>query len=149
MRLFHTQIIIILFQNPSDLSALPEGQAATTRRLPRVRVEPRAGLLNGKSVLDCKIYITPSELGELSDIRIPCYIKDMEYPLFVELSGVVKGVSVNYYFTDSDEPTDFDCPRQFVIGESRLDFGSSKVGQVASKSLIIQNNSGIYIYIKI
>lgn len=118
----------------------PEGPDCETTK---VRVEPSVGVLNGKSLLECKLHITPSELGDLPALLIPCYIKDMEYPIFIEVSGTVKGVSVNYYYTDTTDPFDFDCPKRLDPGESGLDFGSHKVGRTANKSLIIQNNSGI------
>ncbi len=75
----------------------PEGAAVANCQ---VRVEPSEGVLMGRSVLDVKVFVTSCELGQLAELRIPCYVKDMEYPVFVEVKGVVKGVSVNYFYLD-------------------------------------------------
>lgn len=92
----------------------PEGAGS---QLCKIRVEPERGVLKNKSVLDVKIFITSSTLGDLNDLRIPCYVKDMEYPLFVDLSGNVKGVSVNYYFTENADSSDLDCQSQLVCSQ--------------------------------
>lgn len=47
------------------------------------------------------IRITCLEMGVIDDLRIPCYVKDMTYPLFLNIRGIVKGVSVEYEITDS------------------------------------------------
>jgi len=67
----------------------------------------------------------------------------MEYPIFVELKGIVKGVSINYFSSDTNDPNDLDYQRQLISNESKIDFGTACVGSPSERSLIVQNNSGI------
>lgn len=75
----------------------PEGEDASNFEF---KIEPKMGVLKSKSILECQIYIKPNSLCNLNDLRIPCYIQEMVEPLFLNLIGTVKGVSVCYYYSD-------------------------------------------------
>ena len=68
-----------------------------------VIIEPQVGKMKSKSLLEFKVRIKPGKVGEFSDLRIPCYVSDMQEPIFLSISGHVHGVSVSYFVSnDSD-----------------------------------------------
>lgn len=62
-----------------------------------------SGFIKNKSVLDCIISLKSAILGDINDLRIPCYVHNSTDPIFLDIKGCVKGVSVNYYFSDTRE----------------------------------------------
>lgn len=78
----------------------PEGEDASSFD---IKIEPQSGILKSKSILDCRIHVKPYSLCNLNDLRIPCYIQDTSEPLFLNLIGSVKGVSVCYYYSHPGE----------------------------------------------
>lgn len=96
--------------------------------------------MKSKSVLDCKIQIKSSKLGDINDLRIPCYIHDATEPLFLNIKGITKGVSVNFYYSESKE---YEKPIQLYQGSDLIDFGNLKAGDCIQKYFFITNTSGI------
>ena len=96
--------------------------------------------MKSKCVLDCKIFIKSSKLGEINDLRLPCYVHETNAPIFLNLKGVTKGVSVNFYYSESKE---YENPIQLYQGSDLFDFGNLKVGESLQKYFFIKNTSGI------
>ena len=73
-----------------------------------VQIEQISGVLKPKSMLEVRVNVTPFKLGEINDLRIPCYVQDMLDPIFVCVEAKVKGVSVNYYLSQSNDLNQFE-----------------------------------------
>lgn len=41
------------------------------------------------------------KIGEIKDLRVACYVKDMEDPLFLDIKGKVHGMSVDLFTFDN------------------------------------------------
>lgn len=96
--------------------------------------------MKSKSVVDCKLRIRVFKNGEITDLRIPCYVQNMPEPIFLDIKGFVKGVSVEYLISDIGQNVE---PTKLTLGSSFIDFGNVKVGQKALKVFYIKNTSGI------
>ena len=66
-----------------------------------ISIAPRSGVLKPKGTTECSLKIKARKLGELTDLRIPCFIQEMPEPIFLNLKSFVKGIAVSYYFSDS------------------------------------------------
>ncbi len=66
-------------------------------------IEPRCGIMKSKSLLDLEIKILSSKIGDINDLRIPCFVNEMNEPLFLNIVGKVHGVSVDYYISNEPE----------------------------------------------
>jgi hypothetical protein len=75
----------------------PEGRDASTCH---IEIDRCQGKIASKTMLDCLLRITAEELIEITDLRIPCYIQEMTAPTFLNLMGLVKGVTVDFYVAD-------------------------------------------------
>lgn len=56
-----------------------------------------------KSTFVGAIRIKCSRIGPIDDLRIPCFVKDMAHPLFLSITGLVRGVSIDYYVIDKND----------------------------------------------
>ncbi len=102
--------------------------------------------MKSKCILDCKIFLKSSRIGEINDLRIPCYVHDATEPLFLNIKGNTKGVSVNFYYSESKE---YEKPIQLYQGSDLIDFGSLKAGECIQKYFFIKNTSGIETHAKL
>lgn len=59
--------------------------------------------MKSKSLLELEIKIISSRIGDISDLRIPCYISEMNEPVFLNIIGKVHGVSVNFFMSNEPE----------------------------------------------
>jgi hypothetical protein len=109
-------------------------------------MEPNSGLIEPKSTVECTFKFNSMKLGGINDLRIPCYIKEMPVPLFLSVNAVVKGVAINYYFSERYyENVDHLKTKQFESFQSALiDFGDVKIEEAeVEKYFYIRNESAI------
>ncbi|XP_059324950.1 deleted in lung and esophageal cancer protein 1 [Ammospiza nelsoni] len=107
-------------------------------------VSPASGTLGPNEEREFCIELSTDTLGELKDLTLCCSIEDMAEPLFLSISGEVKGLHVTYSVAsgsgaDSDEGQMPQSPCELL-----LDFGSEvEVKDVVKHQLILTNLSGI------
>jgi hypothetical protein len=75
----------------------PEGRDAN---MCHVEIDPCQGKIASKTIFECLVRITAKELMEIEDLRIPCYVQETTAPVFLNLTGYVKGVTVDYFVSD-------------------------------------------------
>ncbi|NXI31871.1 DLEC1 protein, partial [Sterrhoptilus dennistouni] len=107
-------------------------------------VSPASGTLGPNEEKEFCIEMSANTVGELKDLTLSCSIEDMAEPLFLSISGEVKGLHVTYSVpsgseVDSDEGQAPQSPCELL-----LDFGS-EVGfkDVVKRQLILTNPTGI------
>ncbi|KAF2983630.1 hypothetical protein EK904_005558 [Melospiza melodia maxima] len=109
-----------------------------------VVVSPASGTLGPNEEREFCIELSTDTVGELKDLTLCCSIEDMAEPLFLSISGEVKGLHVTYSVAsgsgaDSDEGQMPQSPCELL-----LDFGSEvAVKDVVKHQLILTNLSGI------
>lgn len=59
--------------------------------------------MKSKSILDCIVRMRISKLGEFNNIRVPCFVQEMDDPILLNINGLVKGVSAEFYLSDNFE----------------------------------------------
>uniref|UniRef100_A0A8D2N6G4 HYDIN/VesB/CFA65-like Ig-like domain-containing protein n=1 Tax=Zonotrichia albicollis TaxID=44394 RepID=A0A8D2N6G4_ZONAL len=107
-------------------------------------VSPASGTLGPNEEREFCIELSADTVGELKDLTLCCSIEDMAEPLFLSISGEVKGLHVTYSVAsgsgdDSDEGQMPQSPCELL-----LDFGSEvAVKDVVKHQLILTNLSGI------
>lgn len=107
-------------------------------------IEPNSGTIQPKSTLECTVKFTCAKLGNIEDLRVPCYIKEMPEPLFLSLKAVVKGVAVSYYYsTKSVKESDIGLKQFDNFQATFIDFGDCKIGEEIERYLYIRNESAI------
>ena len=57
-------------------------------------------MLMGNTIEEIEIILKSTQIGEFGNVRIPFYIQDIFEPKFVNISGLVKDVSVLYYVSE-------------------------------------------------
>ncbi|NXS95285.1 DLEC1 protein, partial [Jacana jacana] len=106
-------------------------------------VSPPSGTLGPNEEKEFCIELSANIVGELKDLALYCSVEDMIEPLFLNISGEVKGLHVTYSVCDSGvasgERQMSRSPRALL-----LDFGS-EVGFKArvKRRLVLTNHSGI------
>ncbi|NXH39548.1 DLEC1 protein, partial [Dicaeum eximium] len=109
-----------------------------------VRVSPVSGTLGPNEEKEFCIELSADIVGELKDLTLSCSIEEMAEPLFLSISGDVKGLHVTYSVpsgsgVDSDEGQMPQSPHELL-----LDFGSEVAFQdVVKRQLILTNLTGI------
>ncbi|NXX45835.1 DLEC1 protein, partial [Tricholaema leucomelas] len=109
-----------------------------------IAVSPPRGTLGPNEEKEFCIELTANIVGELKDLVLSCSIEDMAEPLFLSISGEVKGLHVTYS-VPRDSPID-SHERQMPQGfcDLLLDFGSEvAVNDVVKRQLILTNHTGI------
>ncbi|XP_009941410.2 deleted in lung and esophageal cancer protein 1 [Opisthocomus hoazin] len=107
-------------------------------------VSPASGTLGPNEEKECCIELSPNIVGELKDLALSCSIEDMTEPLFLSISGEVKGLHVTYSVpcdrgVASDERQMLQSPRDLL-----LDFGSEVAFKdIVKRQLILTNDTGI------
>ncbi|NXY73098.1 DLEC1 protein, partial [Glareola pratincola] len=109
-----------------------------------IAVSPASGTLGPNEEKEFCIELSANFVGELKDLALCCSIEDKIEPLFLSISGEVKGLHVTYSVPfDSGVASD---ERQMLQspGNLLLDFGS-EVGfkDIVKRQLILTNHSGI------
>ncbi|XP_050174135.1 deleted in lung and esophageal cancer protein 1 [Myiozetetes cayanensis] len=109
-----------------------------------VAVFPARGTLGPNEEKEFCIELSASLVGELKDLTLSCSIEDMAEPLFLSISGEVKGLQVIYSVpcdsgVASDERRMSQSPCDLL-----LDFGSEVACRdVVKRQLILTNPTGI------
>ncbi|XP_041264495.1 deleted in lung and esophageal cancer protein 1 [Onychostruthus taczanowskii] len=107
-------------------------------------VSPASGTLGPNEEKEFCIELSSNTVGELKDLTLSCSIEDMAEPLFLSISGEVKGLHVTYSVpsgsgVDSGEGQMPQSPRELL-----LDFGSEVALQdVVKHQLILTNLTAI------
>ena len=68
-----------------------------------INIKPKSGTLKPYSTEKIIIDFISYKIGDLENIRIPCYIEDMITPLFLDLQGTVKGPSILFSLRENDD----------------------------------------------
>ncbi|NXI71666.1 DLEC1 protein, partial [Anseranas semipalmata] len=107
-------------------------------------VSPPSGTLGPNEEKEFCIELTTSIVGELKDLVLSCSIEDMTEPLFLSISGEVKGLHVTYSIPcESGVASD---GRQMLQSpcDLLLDFGSEvSFKDIVKRQLILTNHTGI------
>ncbi|NXS51408.1 DLEC1 protein, partial [Brachypteracias leptosomus] len=107
-------------------------------------VSPARGTLGPNEEKEFCIELTANLMGELEDLILSCSIEDMTEPLFLSISGEVKGLHITYSVPcasgdTSDERETLQSPCDLL-----LDFGSEVAFKdVVKRQLILTNHTGI------
>ncbi|KAJ7322118.1 hypothetical protein JRQ81_018405, partial [Phrynocephalus forsythii] len=103
-----------------------------------VTISPESGTLGPNEKKELRVVITTSTKERLKDLTVCCSIQDMLDPLFLAISGEVKGLHVTYSVPfDSEEEEKTEDSQ-----ELKLDFGSEvALKSVIKRQLIITNHS--------
>uniref|UniRef100_A0A8C0UHG9 DLEC1 cilia and flagella associated protein n=1 Tax=Cyanistes caeruleus TaxID=156563 RepID=A0A8C0UHG9_CYACU len=107
-------------------------------------VSPASGILGPNEEKEFCIQLSANTVGELKDLMLSCSIEDMTEPLFLRISGEVKGLHVTYSVSsgngiDSDEGQMPQSPCELL-----LDFGSEVAFKgVVKRRLILTNTTPI------
>ncbi|OWK58476.1 Deleted in lung and esophageal cancer protein 1 [Lonchura striata] len=107
-------------------------------------VSPASGTLGPNEEKEFCIELSANIVGELKDLTLSCSIEDMAEPLFLSISGEVKGLHVTYsvpsgsgIYSDEGQMPQSPC-------ELLLDFGSEvAVKDVVKHQLILTNLTAI------
>ncbi|NWI49999.1 DLEC1 protein, partial [Calyptomena viridis] len=109
-----------------------------------VTVSPASGTLGPNEEKEICVELSANVVGELKDLTLSCSIEDMAEPLFLSISGEVKGLHVTYSVPcDSGIASD---ERQMSPSpwELLLDFGSEvALNDVVKRQLIVTNLTAI------
>ncbi|NXT81600.1 DLEC1 protein, partial [Zapornia atra] len=107
-------------------------------------VSPASGTLGPNEEKEFCVELSANIMGELKDLALCCSIEDMIEPLFLSISGEVKGLYVTYSVpysdgVDSDERQMSQSPSDLL-----LDFGSEVTFRdVVKRHLLLTNHTGI------
>ncbi|XP_043365668.1 deleted in lung and esophageal cancer protein 1 isoform X2 [Dermochelys coriacea] len=107
-------------------------------------VSPRSGTLGPHEEKELCIELTANIMDELNDLTLCCSVEDMIEPLFMGISGQVKGLHVTYLIpcdskVTSDEKQMLQSPQDLL-----LDFGSEvALKSIVTRQLILTNHTGI------
>ncbi|NXG19802.1 DLEC1 protein, partial [Grallaria varia] len=109
-----------------------------------VTVSPASGTLGPNEEKEFCIELSASIVGELKDLALSCSIEDMAEPLFLSISGEVKGLHVIYSVPCDSEVASDERKMSQSPCELLLDFGSEVAFRdVIKRQLILTNPTGI------
>ncbi|XP_071416735.1 deleted in lung and esophageal cancer protein 1 [Pithys albifrons albifrons] len=109
-----------------------------------VAVSPASGTLGPNEEQEFCIELSASIVGELKDLVLSCSIEDMVEPLFLSISGEVKGLHVIYSVPCDSEVTSEERQMSQSPCDFLLDFGSEVAfSDVVKRQLILTNPTGI------
>ncbi|XP_010004306.1 PREDICTED: deleted in lung and esophageal cancer protein 1, partial [Chaetura pelagica] len=105
-------------------------------------VSPASGTLGPNEEKEFCIELSANLVGELKELVLSCSIEDMDEPLFLGISGEVKGLHVTYSVPcDSGVASD---EREQSPCDLLLDFGSEVAFKdVVKRQLLLTNHTGI------
>ncbi|NXT57877.1 DLEC1 protein, partial [Pluvianellus socialis] len=107
-------------------------------------VSPGSGTLGPNEEKEFCVELSANIVGELKDLVLSCSIEDMIEPLFLSISGEVKGLHVTYSIlcdtgVASGERQMLQSPRDLL-----LDFGSEVAFKdIVKRQLMLTNHTGI------
>ncbi|NXJ82494.1 DLEC1 protein, partial [Trogon melanurus] len=109
-----------------------------------VVVSPASGTLGPNEEKEFCVELSANVTGELKDLTLSCSVEDMVEPLYLSISGEVKGLHVTYSVPgDSGVVSD---ERQMLQSscDLLLDFGAEvAIKEVVKRQLILTNHTGI------
>ncbi|NXJ92681.1 DLEC1 protein, partial [Corythaixoides concolor] len=107
-------------------------------------VSPASGTLGPNEEKEFSIELSANITGDLKDLALSCSIEDMTEPLFLSISGEVKGLHVTYSVPwDSGVASDEKQALQSSC-DLLLDFGSEVAFKdIVKRQLILTNHTGI------
>ncbi|NXF77494.1 DLEC1 protein, partial [Sclerurus mexicanus] len=109
-----------------------------------ITVSPASGTLGPNEEKEFCIELSANVVGELKDLALSCSIEDMVEPLFLSISGEVKGLRVIYSVPCDSEVASDEKQMSQSPGELLLDFGSEVAFRdVIKRELILTNPTGI------
>ncbi|NXT20409.1 DLEC1 protein, partial [Syrrhaptes paradoxus] len=109
-----------------------------------VTVSPASGTLGPNEEKEFCIELSANITGELKDLFLSCNIEDMLEPLFLSISGEVKGLHVTYSVPCDSGVTSNDRQMLQSPCDLLLDFGSEVAFKdIVKRQLILTNHTGI------
>ncbi|NXG51454.1 DLEC1 protein, partial [Psilopogon haemacephalus] len=109
-----------------------------------VVVFPDRGTLGPNEEKEFCIELSANVVGELKDLVLSCSIEDMAEPLFLSISGEVKGLHVTYSVPSDSTVASNERQMSQGLCELLLDFGSEvAVNDIVKRQLILTNHTGI------
>ncbi|KFP85884.1 Deleted in lung and esophageal cancer protein 1, partial [Acanthisitta chloris] len=109
-----------------------------------VTVSPASGTLGPNEEKEFCIELSADIVGELKDLVLSCSIEDMTEPLFLSISGGVKGLHVTYSVPHDSEDSSEERQMSQSPCELLLDFGSEvAVKDIVKRQLVLTNSTGI------
>ncbi|KAM8810458.1 deleted in lung and esophageal cancer protein 1 [Eudromia elegans] len=107
-------------------------------------VSPSSGTLGPNEEKELCVEITANVTGELKDLALPCSIEDMVEPLFLSISGEVRGLHVSYSIPCESGAISEETQMQQSPCDLLLDFGSEVAFKdTVKRQLILTNHTGI------
>ncbi|NXP79038.1 DLEC1 protein, partial [Ramphastos sulfuratus] len=107
-------------------------------------VSPARGTLGPNEEKEFCIELSANVVGELKDLVLPCSIEDMAEPLFLSISGEVKGLHVTYSVPCDSAVASHERQMSQGLCDLLLDFGSEvAVNDIVKRQLILTNHTGI------
>ncbi|XP_010016185.1 PREDICTED: deleted in lung and esophageal cancer protein 1, partial [Nestor notabilis] len=107
-------------------------------------VSPASGTLGPNEEKEFCIELSANILGELKDLALSCSIEDMLEPLFLSISGEVKGLCVTYSVPSDSGAASDEKQMPQTLCDLVLDFGSEVAFKdTVKRQLILTNHTGI------
>ncbi|XP_054847469.1 deleted in lung and esophageal cancer protein 1 [Eublepharis macularius] len=108
-----------------------------------VSISPESGLLAPNEEKEFCVELIANSKEELTDLTVSCCIEDMLEPLFLSISGQVKGLHITYAIPFERKQSVWEQPSEPPL-ELMLDFGSEvPLKSVVKRQLIITNHTAI------
>ncbi|NWW76135.1 DLEC1 protein, partial [Climacteris rufus] len=109
-----------------------------------VQVSPASGTLGPNEIKEFCIELSANVVGELKDLTLFCSIEEMAEPLFLSISGEVKGLQVTYSVPFDNGVASEEGQMSQSPCELLLDFGSEVAFKdVIKRQLILTNPTAI------
>ncbi|NXK88434.1 DLEC1 protein, partial [Formicarius rufipectus] len=109
-----------------------------------ISVSPATGTLGPNEEKEFCLELSANIVGELKDLALSCSIEDMVEPLFLSISGDVKGLHIIYTIPCDSELASDERQMSQNPCELLLDFGSEVAfSNVVKRQLILTNPTGI------
>uniref|UniRef100_A0A8C6Z7S2 DLEC1 cilia and flagella associated protein n=1 Tax=Nothoprocta perdicaria TaxID=30464 RepID=A0A8C6Z7S2_NOTPE len=107
-------------------------------------VSPSSGILGPNEEKELCVEVTANIMGELKDLALSCSIEDMIEPLFLSISGEVRGLHVSYSIPCESGATSEEKQMLLSPCDLLLDFGSEVAFKdIVKRQLILTNHTGI------
>lgn len=104
-------------------------------------MEPKNGFLIGNSRQAFNIRIRPNKVGLLNNIIVPCYLKDLDYPIFLKINIVSKGIAVEYQVSATQNENIY---QKFLPSfKTAINFNDVSFTKPSMKCLLIKNKTPI------
>uniref|UniRef100_A0A8C3XXP0 DLEC1 cilia and flagella associated protein n=1 Tax=Catharus ustulatus TaxID=91951 RepID=A0A8C3XXP0_CATUS len=112
-----------------------------------VMVSPASGTLGPNEEKEFCIELSANTVGELKDLMLPCSIEDMPEPLFLSISGEVKGLHVTYSIPSGSGVDSYVVKRRGPVTEHaarkvKSEFTAALLSQGKGAAFFIQPSTG-------